>query len=65
MNDDLRPSQTIVTRTIVISCDYGQTFAIKFVAKLNVIKKLNIAESVQPTSGNFFLIAKLAITLNT
>lgn len=65
MNDDLRPSQAIVTRTIVISCDYGQTFAIKFVAKLTVIKKLNIAESVQPTSGNFFLIAKLAITLNT
>ena len=65
MNDDLRPSQTIVTRTIVISCDYGQTFAIKFVAKLTVIKKLNIAESIQPTSGNFFLITKLAITLNT
>ena len=65
MNNDLRPSQTIVTRTIVISCDYGQTFAIKFVAKLTVIKKLNIAESVQPASGNFFLIAKLAITLNT
>ena len=65
MNYDLRPCQTIVTRTIAISCDYGQTFVIKFVAKLTVIKKLNIAESVQPTSSNFFLIAKLAVTLNT